>query len=241
VTARHVTALAMTAVLLAYFGYLMPKRTEALLERLRAEIARDPGARFAFYLRYLRLSVLVVAAFAVTVLVGGEGREAAGVGWPGHATRRILPALVAGLALLNAALGLAWLLGRTRDPAAFDRESQRSKVEFLIPHTRRERALWPLVAFAIGVLEEVVYRGLFVLYAATLLGISPWWLVAPTAVVFGIGHRYQGWLGVVATGAMGLAFGVVTVLTGSLYPAVLGHTAFDLRLAAVGPGDRSPR
>lgn len=234
-TARHVTALAFVAVLLWYFGFVLPSRTEAVLARLREQLARDPGARVKFYLRYVVLSVLVVAAYAVTVLVGGEGFDDAGAGWPENATRRLLPGGVAALVVVDAGLLGTFLAARRLDPDALRKENQHAKVDFLVPGTARERALWPLVCVAIGVLEEVVYRGLFVLYAARLLDVSPWWLLAPTSVLFGLAHRYQGWLGVVTTGWLGLGFGILTIVTGSLWPAVVAHALADLRLLFLRP------
>jgi len=235
VTLRQAVALAAIAVLAYLFGVVLPRRTERLIEALRERIRLDPTVRWAFYQRYLRLTVVVVAGFAVTVALGGEGAGSAGVGWPPYASRQFLPGLVAGLAAAALVLALAYAYGSRRDPGALDTAQQYARVEFLVPHAQRERTIWPLVCVAIAVIEECVYRGLFVLYAATLLGIDPWWLVLPVSVLFGLGHRYQGWLGVVGTGGLGLMFGIVTVATGSLWPAIALHAAFDVRLMFVRP------
>lgn len=234
-TPREAVALAAIAVLAYLFGVVLPRRTERLIDALRERIRIDPAVRWAFYVRYLRLTVVVVAGFAVTVALGGEGAGPAGAGWPPYASERLLPFVAAGLASALLVLALAYGLGSRRDPAAFDTATQYARVEFLVPHARRERTIWPLVCLAIAVIEECVYRGLFVLYAAALLGIDPWWLVPPVSVLFGLGHRYQGWLGVVGTGGLGLAFGIVTAGTGSLWPAIVLHAAFDFRLLYVRP------
>lgn len=232
-TPRQAAALAAIAVLAYVFGVVLPRRTERLIEALRERIRLDPAVRWAFYQRYLRLTVVAVAGFAATVALGGEGAGSAGIGWPPYATRRLPLALLAGLAAALLVLALAYAYGSRRDPDALDTAQQYARVEFLVPHARRERRIWPLVCLAIAVIEELVYRGLFVLYAAALLGIDPWWLVLPTSLLFGLGHRYQGWLGVVGTFGLGLAFAIVTVGTGSLWPAIVLHAAFDFRLMYV--------
>lgn len=234
-TTRAAAALAVTAALLVYVGAVLPARTERLIAELRANIANDPLARLAFYKKYLDVSVTVVAVFAATVWLGGAGFAGAGVAWPPYATARLLPSLVAGIAILGAVVGLAWLFGHRRDPAAFEYDNQYARIEFVIPRSRKEKDLWPLFCLAVAVVEEVLYRGLFVLYAATLLGFSPWWLVVPMALVFGQGHRYQGWLGVVTTTGTGLMLSVVTVATGSLWPAVVVHALVDFRVMLLKP------
>jgi membrane protease YdiL (CAAX protease family) len=231
--ARQAVALAAIVVLAYVFGVVLPRRTECLIDALRERIRVDPTVRWDFYLRYLRLTVVAVAGFAVTVALGGEGAGPAGAGWSRDATERLLPFLAASLAAALLVLAMAYAIGSRLDPAALDTANQYARVEFLVPHARRERTIWPLVCLAIAVIEECVYRGLFVLYAAALTGIDPWWLVLPVSVLFGLGHRYQGWLGVVGTAGLGLAFGIVTVGTHSLWPAIVLHAAFDVRLMYV--------
>lgn len=232
---REAAALAAVAVLAGYVGVVLPRRTEVLLAELRERIARDPTERYAFYRRYLDVACTAVLVFAGTVALGGAGFAAAGLTWPPEATERLIPALVVALLTLNAVLGPTWLIGRRRDPAAFEKAVQYARIEFLVPRSRREQNVWPLFCVAVAVVEEVFYRGLFTLYAAALLGVSPWWLVVPASVAFGNGHRYQGWLGVVATTGVGLALSALTIRTASLWPAIVVHTLVDFRLVFLKP------
>jgi membrane protease YdiL (CAAX protease family) len=52
--------------------------------------------------------------------------------------------------------------------------------------------------------------------------------LALTSGVFGVLHAYQGWIGTVRAAALGglLAWGFL--LSGSLVPAIVAHTAIDL-------------
>ena len=100
---------------------------------------------------------------------------------------------------------------------------------------------WMLAGFG----EEFVYRGYLLNRVAQLLGGGRRaWLVSlgATAVVFGLGHVYQGAAGAIDTGFFGLLFGVVYLLAGrNLWVAVIAHgvadtTAFVLLFFGRYPG-----
>lgn len=97
----------------------------------------------------------------------------------------------------------------------------------LLPRTGRERAAFVLLAVAAGVGEEVVFRGFLVpaLWAAT--GSLPFAAVF-AAAVFGILHAYQDRGGAARAGAMGLLLTTPFLATGSLYPSILAHIAYDV-------------
>lgn len=234
-TAREAAALAVLAILLGYLAYVLPRRSDRLLRALRQQIAVDPGRRRRFYRRYLVVTAGGVAVYAATVRLGGHGALAAGAGWTGRSTVVLLPAFLVSLAVLDALLLSTVAYARKRHPEVVKKENQYAKVEFLIPRTPAERALWPLVCAGIAVLEECLYRGLLVLYVARLLDVSAWWFVLPSSVVFGLAHTYQGRFGVVVTAELGIGFAMITVMTGSLLPAIVGHFLLDLRLAAIRP------
>ena len=214
---RHAVAFAATFALAVLAVVVVPARTERIVERLRVALATDPRARLRFYRRYVVSSLLVVTAVAVVVGISGEpiGLRAPRDDFP-FAT--LLPLLGAMACLVL----LGQVAGQERVAA------QRGRALVLLPETREERRWWALVSLGVGVSEEAVYRGLFVLHLHALapsLRLLP--LAVASAVVFGLGHRYQGWFGVVASGLLGLAFGVTTVLTRSLVPAVLTHAWWD--------------
>ena len=51
--------------------------------------------------------------------------------------------------------------------------------------------------------------------------------VVITAVIFGLGHWSQGWLGVILTTLLGLALGAIMVFHRSIWDAVIAHGFFD--------------
>lgn len=105
----------------------------------------------------------------------------------------------------------------------------------LLPRTRQEKGVFGLLSLAAGVGEEIAYRGYAISMLVPLLGV--WLSVVLTSAIFGLLHAYQGWLGTMRTALMGgvLAWGFLA--SGSLWPAIVAHTAIDL-LAGIVLGER---
>ena len=80
-----------------------------------------------------------------------------------------------------------------------------------------------------GVIEELVFRGFVIGWGTKLFGERasvP--LLLLSSIVFGLGHLYQGWSGVISTGMTGLMFGAIYLTAGrKLLPAMLAHMTFD--------------
>ena len=64
--------------------------------------------------------------------------------------------------------------------------------------------------------------------------------VVISALVFGIGHLYQGVLGVGVTAFIGIALGAITLYHRSIWPAVIAHGFFDAAsfLAVIAGADK---
>lgn len=105
----------------------------------------------------------------------------------------------------------------------------------LLPQTPRERRIFALLSVAAGTGEEFAYRGYSITLLAPVAGLAP--AVAITTAIFGVMHAYQGWFGILRTTAMGAILAGTFVLSGSLWPCIVAHTAIDL-LAGLLLGDR---
>lgn len=86
---------------------------------------------------------------------------------------------------------------------------------------------WGTAAFG----EEMLFRGFLLDRMETFFGGGRLALAAALlgqAVLFGLGHGYQGWYGIVLTGTIGLAMGLV-YLAGRrwLLPVILAHGLID--------------
>jgi len=94
----------------------------------------------------------------------------------------------------------------------------------ILPRTKKEKWMYVLVSSSSGICEEFVYRGfaLFLLQAV-FPGIPILIIVLFSCMMFGIGHIYQGWEGIIETGLIGAIFMGVLIATNSIIPVMILH------------------
>lgn len=103
-------------------------------------------------------------------------------------------------------------------------------------------AFLSLLAFGLlfgGIVEEVIFRGYVVGWGTALFGTqSAYRLVLLSSLVFGVSHFYQGPVGMLSTGLVGLAFGLLYVRVGRrLLPVIVAHmtvNAYGITLLYLG-------
>lgn len=221
--------LVLTGILAVLAVTVAPRRTERNVEAMRRALPGNPHARVALYRRFLLGGLLLVAIAVAVVAASGTSARDAGLTWPPYAWDRAVPVAVAGFA--------AFILVMLLAAAVSGQHEVDPRARILLPTTPAERRLWPAVAVMAGVSEEALYRGVLVLNAHALLpGVRPALLAAVAAALFAVGHRYQGWLGMLGSGLLGGVFGAVAVATASLYAAVALHAFWDVLV-----GLRAPR
>lgn len=179
--------------------------------------------RRAVYLEAMALQwTLALATLALWRMLG---RDWDGLGLIAHPGRGMLAmALVVGAAAVVVLVQLRSVRG---DGRTLEHVLERARhVELMLPHDRRELRLWNALAFTAGVCEEVLYRGYLFWYAAHALPLP--WALAASSVVFGLGHLYQGWRGVLAATGVGALLAIVYVVSGSLYLGMAAHALVDL-------------
>jgi membrane protease YdiL (CAAX protease family) len=96
----------------------------------------------------------------------------------------------------------------------------------LVPRTGPEQRVFTLVSFTAGICEEIIYRGLLMITLAPVLGV--WQAVALSSVIFGLGHVYQGFEGVVKTTLLGSVMALLALFSGSLLIPIIVHAVVDL-------------
>lgn len=95
----------------------------------------------------------------------------------------------------------------------------------LIPRNQIEWVLIiPPLLVSVAV-EELLFRGLMI--GGFSVVVNPWAMALASGVLFGLMHSPQGNLGIVLTGAVGIAFGAVFILTDSLLVVVVAHFALN--------------
>jgi membrane protease YdiL (CAAX protease family) len=138
------------------------------------------------------------------------------------------------LTLAVTAFGLVALLALTlfnarqvRSAPREDLEATVEKARKFVPVGRAQIAGFVFVAFTAGICEEILYRGWLVNFLGALFG-SIWIGVIVAAILFGVGHAYQGRQGMIATGSLGLIFGSMYIWIRSLVPGEVLHAGIDL-------------
>lgn len=98
-----------------------------------------------------------------------------------------------------------------------------------------------LISFVLAGLREELWRaGMIALLGRSLPGVfggrhGPWIAIVPIALLFGLAHTPQGWMGVMATAVLGLGLGAIMILHRSLWDAVFAHGFFNATTFALLP------
>ncbi len=166
-------------------------------------------------------AVIIVHDVALTALAlylvwrGGEGIAA--IGWVGRGAWRealagmaLFVPLFAGIALLEGLLRAAGFAEPIKPPA------------YLLPQSGAEYLLALLLLLTVAVTEETVFRGYLLRRFRQVTG-SVWLAVLLSSAIFALGHGYQGPLGIIAVGAIGVVFAVVYLRRGSLVAPMVMH------------------
>ena len=98
---------------------------------------------------------------------------------------------------------------------------------FLLPETWSESLAWIAVSIAAGICEETVYRGYLQRQLWSLTRSLPAALILQ-ALIFSIGHIYQGWKPALVTAIYGLIFGLVAAWQRSIIPGAIAHAVVDI-------------
>jgi uncharacterized protein len=145
-------------------------------------------------------------------VVGGKWTRAADVG------RDIRVAFLFWLVVLAFLVTAGHLMGQNL---------QAKKVfVMLMPRGPLEMILWVVLSITAGFCEEFVFRGYLQKQFFAFTG-SNVVSVAAQALVFGVGHGYQGVKGIVTITLYGALFGILAVMRRSLRPGMIQHAMQD--------------
>lgn len=210
-------------VLVVLLPWNARRRFNSLVE---AVDSGDTGARLRSYRTVVVEKWVFTAVIAVAWIA--LDRSASSIGLIADIT----PLAVAGYALTALVIGALVMLARS----AVNSEQGRRRtsesiasVRAFVPRTAAEKRWFDAASVTAGIEEELVYRGfLFAYFAAWLPGAPAAVFIVLAGLVFGLGHLYQGAAGIVKTGMLGVLFGVVYWMTGSVLAPMLLHVAVDL-------------
>ncbi len=104
---------------------------------------------------------------------------------------------------------------------------QATSVAGLLPQSALEVMLWIVVSISAGICEEIVFRGYFqkqfAAYTQSLIA-----GVLLQAVVFGLGHSYQGLKQVMIIAVLGVLYGALAAWRRSLRANMIAHAWTDI-------------
>lgn len=194
------------------------------------------GRRFQDSARALRYWIIAVRGVALSALVLYDWRSAGrplatlGLDAPLGTGGRV------GLAIAAAFVTYVFASAHFGNRAPAQRAATRSRLERLgtyrlLPQTPREFVLFPVAAISGSICEELLYRGFWIGALSPLMGAPA--AVLSSSAAFGLGHAYQGRIGVLRTSVIGLAFGTAFALTHSLWWLLVVHVAANLSGALV--------
>lgn len=80
--------------------------------------------------------------------------------------------------------------------------------------------------FFVGIYEEITARGFLLNRCRTALG-GQWAPIILSSFLFGLGHLYQGTIGVLQTTLFGIVLAALTLRWGTLWPAIFAHAILN--------------
>lgn len=103
------------------------------------------------------------------------------------------------------------------------------EVKVLLPVTKKEKQVWVFTAVTAGITEELLYRGFFFYLMGEIFpGLNIFIILGISALIFGIGHIYQGFSETLTPTLMGILFGLFYITFGTIIPCIILHTLQDL-------------
>jgi membrane protease YdiL (CAAX protease family) len=106
-------------------------------------------------------------------------------------------------------------------------------IQTFLPRKPLEIALWISVSISAGISEEIAFRGYFQRQFGALTG-SKWAAVCLQAVLFGVGHGYQGIQAMAKIALFGVLCGALAIWRGSLRPGIMAHALADILSGILG-------
>ena len=238
------------AVILIFLATAVPllgKRRIRQLMQMPETTQRD---RIALYASTVAFQWLAAAVIVWRASARGVSVARLGLAIPHIALTATVSVALAMIVLANQILSLRRLAQR---PSEIQGVMPQLALR-IFPQDSVERLAFLAVVITVSICEELIYRGFAQAVFGEWFGSSGWALVAlssilASAVLFALGHIYQGRRGLIATFIVGALFSSVRAWTGSLFPSMLAHFAADwtagimslsqLRSGIASLGDRS--
>jgi len=205
------------AVLAPIYGLWSAPRIE------RDLAAGRPNVRARLYLQTIALQCGFTAIAMTIWIVQGRRLILLGLA-PGEG---VAFWTAAGLLVVGAGFMVAQVIRvRRSEPARQKVRSQLAHVESILPRTPPERRAFLALAVSSGVCEEILYRSYLIWWGLNFL--PTWAAIVGSAAAFGFAHLYQGLDNAMRLFSLGVVFGAIYWLTGSIWLPMAAHVIIDV-------------
>jgi CAAX protease family protein len=185
-----------------------------------SQLVEHRGSALPLYLSLLAAEWGLVRLVVVGIhRTGTRLRDLLGDRWSGP--RDILRDIALGFGFWAAWTVLASLASRLLGP------DMAKSIETLLPRDLPESVAWVFLSISAGICEEIVFRGYLMRQLHALWG-NAWLAIAGQALIFGIGHGYQGVRNVVVITLLGLLYGLLAHWRRSVKPGMVAHAWTDV-------------
>lgn len=141
--------------------------------------------------------------------------------------RRVVREVLVGIAIVPIVFGIVLLVvALVLTYAPWLRNVPRNPLEDMLGN-RFDAAIFAVVVMIAGGVREEVQRGFIIHRFGQYLGGGGTGVLVHS-VLFGLGHYMQGYDAAIATGLLGLFWGVIYLRRGSIVAPVVSHAAFNL-------------
>lgn len=221
-------------VLMVFMGIILPFFAVFKSQPDLKNIEFDTSTKLSVY--YSNSLMLWLPTIIIFVLWWWTGRPFADLGlpWPIPAISQMALLLYAVFILLYAA---DVLLELRNDKKRAETLAHWKKRTPFLPETGYEFKHFMVVCISAGVCEEVIFRGYFMTYFASVLGDADWAKVLTVllpAFIFAFAHLYQGWKVVFKISVMAVLFGLIFLLSGTIWWLIVLHFWIDFIGGALG-------
>lgn len=202
------------------------------LEARHLRTTAAPQARSRCYIR--AIAVLWLATFATLALLPFDTLWNASAPMRALMEGKISPDFYL-VFVPAAALGVLMPLAIASLHAGMRRSllAQFDAIDYLLPRTATDIALFAAVSVTAGICEEVLFRGFLFHYLEASWNLSPQTTLLLGSALFGLAHAGQGPRGMALTGIAGLVLGGLYLATGNLLAPIVLHILIDLRATGV--------
>ena len=207
-------------IIFALLAFVLPVFAVFRVRPQTSQIPQQTHLKIKLY--WLNSGVLIFGALVVLILWFITDRAWMEMGW-----RTVSGAWFPEWMLITAFFLLLYMF----DTFLSWNEMEDHPAAALLPKNWKEFAHFgSIVSLSAGFCEEIVFRGFLITYLMALFDSSAygiWIAISLSTLIFAVLHAYQGWVAILKIALLTFMFGVIFVMTESLWPVIILHFGVD--------------